>query len=129
MSYLSFTAPERRALGALLVIILTGCGVLIWKRVYTRSASGYRIQIVTDSTDAPTPVLSATAAKLHRGINPNTAPPEDLELLPGIGPGLARRIVAARTADTAFRKPADLLAVPGIGPAKLADLTPYLSFP
>ena len=42
-----------------------------------------------------------------------------LQALPGVGPALARRIVAHREAHGPFRRPADLLRVPGIGAKRL----------
>jgi competence ComEA-like helix-hairpin-helix protein len=59
-------------------------------------------------------------------IDPNTAPPEQLDRLPRVGPALAERIVAHRESNGAFRTPADLGAVVGIGPALLEGITPYL---
>jgi len=63
-------------------------------------------------------------------LNPNWAAPEELALLPGIGPRLAERIIEhRRTAPPpAFRAAEDLEAVPGIGPGKLARLRAMLSF-
>jgi competence protein ComEA len=55
-------------------------------------------------------------------IDLNSATHAELELLPGIGPRLAQRIVAARSARGRFDDVADLAAVSGIGPAKLATL-------
>jgi len=69
------------------------------------------------------------ADKLSQGINPNTATQEDLELLPGIGPELASRIVRHRGSQGPYKSPSDLLSVPGIGERLLAKITPYLSFP
>lgn len=59
-------------------------------------------------------------------LDPNRAPPEELERLPGIGPVLARRIVARRERDGPFRRPSDLLAVSGIGPRTLERIRPHL---
>ncbi len=61
-------------------------------------------------------------------INVNTAGPNELERLPGIGPTLARRIVEYRSLHGPFRSLKDLEGVSGIGPKKAAQLAPYISF-
>jgi competence protein ComEA len=48
--------------------------------------------------------------------------------LPGIGPVLAKRIVAERSRSGPFRSLAGLDRVPGIGPSLLAELEPHVSF-
>jgi len=55
-------------------------------------------------------------------VSVNRAGVEALESVPGIGPALARRIVAYRP----YRSLDELLRVPGIGPAVLERLRPYL---
>ena len=47
-------------------------------------------------------------------VNLNTATPRDLQRLPGIGPALAKRIVAFREKKGGFKRAEELLAVPGI---------------
>lgn len=59
-------------------------------------------------------------------LDPNTAPPQTLEVLPQIGPKLAGRIVEART-ERPFASLEDLRdRVRGIGPITLARLAPHL---
>lgn len=58
-------------------------------------------------------------------LNAATAP--ELDALPGIGPVLAERIVAWRTANGRFSRVAELTEVSGIGPALLADLEPLVA--
>ncbi|MBL8764430.1 MAG: helix-hairpin-helix domain-containing protein [Phycisphaerae bacterium] len=65
---------------------------------------------------------------LERRVNLNTAGAAELELLPGIGPAMARRIIEHRGAHGPFRSMSDLDAVSGIGPAKLAKIEPLVSF-
>jgi len=48
-------------------------------------------------------------------LNVNRAGEEELELLPGIGPRLARRIVEVRESMGRYSSPEDFLGVPGIG--------------
>jgi DNA uptake protein ComE-like DNA-binding protein len=90
-------------------------------------------------------VYIATAAAWWRGagesrtgavavrwmVAPNLAGAEELELLPGIGPVLARRIVSFRESAAkrpAFAKPDDLIAVQRIGPITVERLRPFLTF-
>jgi competence protein ComEA len=69
----------------------------------------------------------AVVAPAPRAIDVNRASAAELELLPGIGPALAGRIVAHRAANGAFREVAGLDAVSGIGPATLARLLPLVT--
>jgi competence ComEA-like helix-hairpin-helix protein len=57
-------------------------------------------------------------------VNPNTAEVDELRGLPGIGSGLADRIIAARP----YHNPEDLLQVPGLGQATLERIRTQLSF-
>lgn len=56
----------------------------------------------------------------------STAPAESLDLLPGVGPVLASRIIDARRARGAFTSWNDVLAVKGIGPRTVARWQPSI---
>jgi len=87
---------------------------------------------------APTPnARPATAAPstaalraLRDGarIDVNRASAGDLELLPGVGPTLAKRIVSHRATHGPFGRAEDLLQVHGIGQRTLERLAPLLEF-
>ena len=61
-------------------------------------------------------------------IDINTATPDDLVLLPGIGPKTAVKIVAERGQNGPFKSIDDLLRVKGITRKKLLVLKPFLLF-
>jgi len=55
-------------------------------------------------------------------VHLNTATPEQLDMLPGVGPVTAQKILDYRDAHGAFHSVAELEGVPGIGPAHMAQL-------
>jgi competence protein ComEA len=60
-------------------------------------------------------------------IDPNKAAETELDRLPGVGPTLARAIVASRQRDGPFRSLGDLERVPGIGSTTVSRLAPHLA--
>ncbi|MFQ5946078.1 MAG: helix-hairpin-helix domain-containing protein [Anaerolineae bacterium] len=61
------------------------------------------------------PVLAPPGNESGGKVNINRADLSQLDTLPGIGPGLAQRILDYRRANGPFKTIEDLLAVPGIG--------------
>jgi competence protein ComEA len=57
-----------------------------------------------------------------RPLDLNAASMEQIARLPGVGPGLARRIVEERDRRGRFESPEALRGVLGLGPKKLAAL-------
>ncbi|MFU8812607.1 MAG: ComEA family DNA-binding protein [Balneolaceae bacterium] len=70
------------------------------------------------SSEADT-VQTDEEASLQEPININTADAETLQLLPGIGPAYAQRIIEWRAEHGAFQTKEQLMDVRGIGPARL----------
>lgn len=64
----------------------------------------------------------------NRPLPLNKSAQNDLDLLPGVGPHLAAKILAERRKKARFTGPEDLLDIPGIGPASLQRLLPLVSF-
>ena len=59
-------------------------------------------------------------------IDINTATAVQLQMLPGIGPKLAERVVSYREQQGRFRTVEDLLEVKGIGPSVLSRIKPLI---
>ncbi len=83
------------------------------------------------TNDPPARVETAPpAAPVNAGphkVNLNTATQAELELLPGIGPAMATRILEYRAAHGRFATIEQLDSVKGIGPRTLAKLRPLVS--
>lgn len=73
--------------------------------------------------------LGRRASGDERLIDVNRADETELQVLPGIGPALARRIVEHRTRHGSYRGVDDLLDVPGVGPVVLERIRPLLEVP
>jgi competence ComEA-like helix-hairpin-helix protein len=128
VNFLSFTPAEWRALGLLALLLTVGGTIHVLKLWHPAMAPGYRL-VAQAPIPETVPSQPAAAKKLNTGVDPSTAASEDLELLPGIGPEMASRIIRYREQHGRFRSPSDLLQVPGIGARTLARISPYLSFP
>lgn len=104
--------PDQAVVAGLL--LLGGLAILLWVRCQAGSA-GRLIHI------DQAPPLS-----VEFRVDINQAPWPELAQLPGIGPGLARRIVEYRATHGPFQCLSQLLQVPGIGPKRLEQIKPYL---
>jgi competence protein ComEA len=60
-------------------------------------------------------------------VNINTANSEQLQLVPGIGPATADKILQMRKSYGAFKSVDDLLAIRGLGPKRLEKMRKYLT--
>lgn len=80
-------------------------------------------KVMEETNNSPTDSLSTDGK-----IDINTASLVQLQLLPGVGPSLAQRIIDYRTEHGSFSVAEDLLNVSGIGEKKLSEIKPYIFF-
>lgn len=114
---LDLTPGQSRFVLALAILALILGGWLLLAAYSTRGASSPEL-----------PVIMGDANREFTGlflIDPNRSPVDSLELLPGIGPVLAERIVKYR-ASHPFENEVDITEVRGIGPKLYERLRPYL---
>ena len=87
-----------------------------------------QIQPLPAVTAAAVPPLSlVTEPTAPSIININTATVEDIQVLPGIGPLLAQRIVEYREENGPFETNGELMNVSGIGEKKLEEIWDYIT--
>jgi competence protein ComEA len=90
-------------------------------------------QVIVPARGAPAAAAAAAGGGTAAGpagagaaggapVNLNTATPEQLDQLDGVGPATAQKIIAYRQEHGGFRSVAELDRVPGIGPARMAAL-------
>jgi competence protein ComEA len=94
----------------------TGCV----KRSYKPDA--FRANPATREAGASTAITSTGDSKSPSRININTASADELEKLPGIGKGLAERIIEHREKFGPFRRPEHLIIVRGISDKRFRAL-------
>jgi len=119
-----FTPQEKRVLFFLIAAVLTGTAIRMYKSrntCFAPSLSGTPIE------EGANVGRSAREESLTQGVDLNRASREELELLPGIGPAYAERIVAYREEHGPFKRKEDLMRVKGIGKKRFKDLEPYIT--
>ncbi len=137
-----YSSPQLRLLLALGATLLVGLGVSEWRAGFPDAAE--RLERF-DREEPAAPLLPSPAtAPSHSAPRPKSAPPppaaaaaaapdpgpvdlnrasvEELARLPGVGPGLARRIVEERERRGRFDSPDALRNILGLGPKKLAAM-------
>jgi competence ComEA-like helix-hairpin-helix protein len=72
-------------------------------------------------------VSSATKKPPPQPININTADSAQLQLVPGIGPSTAEKILQMRKSYGTFKSVNDLMAIRGLGPKRLEKMGKYIT--
>lgn len=107
--------------GAVFVSCILGA-VIIWAGILRLN----RIELISDSPRNQSGVIKPiTKIWPELKIDINTASAAKIELLPGIGPNLAQRIIDYRRSNGRFLTLADLQQVYGLGKRKIDRLMPY----
>jgi competence ComEA-like helix-hairpin-helix protein len=139
-----YSLPQLRLLILLALALLVGLGVREWRAGFPDAAS--RLERF-DRDESPSPLLGDTPPVPARPAPARVAPPPvaapepapikpvdvnraavaELAALPGVGPGLAQRIVEERERRGRFDSPEALRYVLGMGPKKLAAIRRFVT--
>ncbi len=134
-----FTQTESRVVLVLVAAFLLGIGVRFF-RPMDRSEPAYDYSSLDSEFTAASagPGLRDTTGTGISGISDqagrtagstlvdiNHANESELAGLPGVGPAIAKRIIAFRTENGPFRSVGELRNVKGIGPKKFERLAPF----
>jgi len=150
-----YTAPQLRVLSLLALTLLVGLGVREWRAGFPDAADrleGFDREespgplLPEAHAPPPGPIPAAHPGSPPAAGPPATAPPPDpgpvlplepldvnradaaqLARLPGVGPGLAQRIVEERERRGRFESPEALRYVLGVGPKKLAAIRRFIT--
>jgi competence protein ComEA len=144
-----YPAPQLRLLILLALTLLVGLAVREWRAGFPDAAARFE-RFDREEPAAPPPEprppgpgpagasaeAPETAAPAPAGA-PISPPPEPLDVnradaaqlarLPGVGSGLAQRIVEERRRRGRFESPDQLRYVLGMGPKKLAAIRPFIA--
>ena len=94
---------------------------------YTAESPSATVAQIGQPSNASAQALPASDSSKAKQVCIQTAQEEELRQIPGIGPVMARRIVAYRHEHGPFRRVEELLGVSGIGPATLERMRPYIT--
>ena len=118
-----FNRREQRALIGLMAALLIG--MLVAVSDWYRPSHLEEFSVVPRAVAPPPPLKVAVAEQAPLALNSATV--EELVALPAIGPKIAARIVAFRSAHGPFERLEQLTQVNGIGAKTLAKLRPLLT--
>ncbi|MEZ4388354.1 MAG: helix-hairpin-helix domain-containing protein [Candidatus Krumholzibacteriia bacterium] len=123
---------RREALGLALIAALVLLGRGLRRRLLVGPDGAWRdpawLADRLPSPDPPAEPDPRRSDRLTTRLDPNSCSADSLQLLPGVGPAIAGRIVAARQGGVHFACARDLQGIRGIGPRLSAQLEPYLTF-
>jgi len=99
-------------------------------RVHRRALGAALATVLIAAAIAPVLAAAPKPAEAQKGpaapVDLNTATPDALQAIPGIGEVIAERIVKWREANGPFHQVDDLMKVQGIGEKLLEKLRPYV---
>ena len=126
MRFLNFTPQESKALLFLLAALMVGSGIILYQRTHPGFAPQLKLEKNDVDSAGEIEYLSSSGQE-EIAIDLNRATAAELQLLPGVGPALSRRIVEYRESQGEFDRIEDVMQVSGIGPRTFEAIKVYLT--
>lgn len=128
---MKLTRSESRALGFIGFLVLLSTVGRWLDRPRPITLDGPAVNVAKLEADSRALLEQPGPKPLGRNerIDPNRASMAELERLPGVGKGVAERIVGDRKKNGAYRTVEDLTRVSGIGPATVEKWADHLKLP
>ncbi|MDH4223319.1 MAG: ComEA family DNA-binding protein [candidate division Zixibacteria bacterium] len=134
MDFFSFTPQESKAIVFIVLVLIMGSGVTLYKRYHPDFAPEYLLDRERPKEKEQLSVekhfnnsRDKDSNRSESKINLNTATLEELISLPGIGKELGRRILTYREKRGSFSRIEELLEVNGIGPKTFEKIKDQIS--
>lgn len=108
---------------AVTVLLLITAGIL----TFADSRSPATVTVNFERPDNYLPPSPADSSDIPAVIDINTASAQELDLLPGIGETLAKRIIEYRTEHGGFKSVDEIMKVSGIGSVKFEKIKKYIT--
>ncbi|HCA42927.1 MAG TPA: hypothetical protein DEP28_06700 [Bacteroidetes bacterium] len=137
--YLVFSKNEKIAVIFVLIVILSGTVIKLYLEVWSKpekeiyNFDEFKNQLKVQITEDSIRLFSDTLQKNSDSsfsefvtIDINEAGISEFEKLPGIGEGIASRIIEFRNKEGKFKKTEDLKKVKGIGEKKFQNIQKYI---
>lgn len=118
------TRIDRRHIGGW-ALTVCGAALVGWV-LQGRLAPGVPLEVGPEEAIGPAYVPPEPKNAPPEPVSLNSASVDELATLPGIGEVTARDIVRFRTENGPFRSFEDLDAVPGVGPGIMRRIAPYI---
>jgi competence protein ComEA len=126
--YVSFTKNEQKIFLVLVLLFLGGTAIKAYKAYVVPTEQPHFEYAESDSVFAARSTTPAPPASLVQPrVNINAATATELDILPGVGPAMARQIIDYRTAHGPFKTLDELRSIKGMGPKKLEKLQPMVT--
>lgn len=116
--FFGFSVQQLKALWVLIILGILSLAYLLIREYSSPNHSGEELTIYVGGSDQTYQTVFT--------VNLNSSPADSIELIPGIGPVFAGRIIAYRDSAGSFQSTEEITKIHGIGYKLYYKIKPYL---